>query len=770
MKKKIDILLYLACILATSLVAGQGFEIRFFDGSTVESAYYNPQTDNYAFWHSFGVATDTGIPKGMDVRVNVGLPPRKNVRPVHGMSFYSVTGMTMEEVYDYLDNYGKQNNASQTQQNSMDNFAQAAHEEVVDMYAAIGDYREADRLGQDFNNQHGGGNRFHNSPYSDNAFSALRNKLTSTDIPEECYSCKSSDFYKEYIKDGLIFTDQYNALKGDRNNFSWLLSQPDSDDTRFMLNEVAKKIKRIAQISKKFERYGQDMSKMTPEERKLMNSFAYAAEEAYGKMRFRKIDPEVHPQLKPGLANEQQGYYTQDGKYYVKRSGADGRASVPKGYRIDQITGNKDGTITYTFVREEKPAGPDRPAATSKESPIQRTVSKSEASSPANSTAAAQETRHNQVLDKAVAEFQRELATTYFYPSPIIHGCRGNCISVDETEKTWYRDKDTDGYYGERKTTATRPPGEGWSLSQGEGEDCDDANPKVHESKKDLGSFQIYKDERQPGKESPKDGGGIARDYMKGDLTQGELNDLIDEHIKSSNGPKGSKRGNVNAAMLRRRVAQMMELTDTELFEKMEDAAWYSLHYQQYIGSGLGDFSFDLSYRSNLTMINRFKENSKGIFEGSDLSKDMLTSDSNFKKFVADLMSNVEEKIQSIENIDEIMNISLSKVSPPRFNTGGNFFNWNSSWSINIDFKNVKLDCNKLEGTLEINVFDQFGLDNGDLGLDDSKNSASNNARALDGIWAWFILQRVSRPNRENYAPFINKLSADQKIEITIKK
>ncbi len=82
-----------------------------------------------------------------------------------------------------------------------------------------------------------------------------------------------------------------------------------------------------------------------------------------------------------------------------------------------------------------------------------------------------------------------------------------------------------------------------------------------------------------------------------------------------------------------------------------------------------------------------------------------------------------------------------------------------------MNFKNVTLDCAELKGSIDIDVYDQFGLDDADLFTAPS----SKNARQLDGIWAWFILQRIPRDGRKNYAPFINHFNSNSIIEVTIK-
>lgn len=129
-------------------------------------------------------------------------------------------------------------------------------------------------------------------------------------------------------------------------------------------------------------------------------------------------------------------------------------------------------------------------------------------------------------------------------------------------------------------------------------------------------------------------------------------------------------------------------MTDDELFNQMERAAKLALRYQQFVGNGLGDFNFDESFQSNLDMIARFRNSSRGI----------------------------------------------SKVS----------------------------------GTLQLEIYDQFGLDNSDMGLSETPHPSAGRTRLLDGMWAWFILQRVQR-NGGNYSPFINHFSDSIKIETTIK-
>lgn len=339
-------------------------------------------------------------------------------------------------------------------------------------------------------------------------------------------------------------------------------------------------------------------------------------------------------------------------------------------------------------------------------------------------------------------------------------GCDGSCY-CDACEKQWYLDNDGDGYHVSSQLSITKPTNGKWKSST-LGEDCDDTNPKVHEQMKSLGSFSIYTDSRQPGLADPNDGGVIARDYEEGDLDEAEFISLIESNINFGSGPRAKQ------AMKRyvKRIKTLMSSSDDILFENMENAAWYSLRFQQtpLLGNGLGNYTFEENYQANLNMIARFRQDSKGVVDASGITKSIISQDPNLQVFFDDLKDKVENEIDNIDNVNELNTIQLSAVTAPIFNTGANRFNWNSSWTVNVKFNNVTLNCAQLFGTLVVDVYDQFGLDNADMFTAPS----AAKARALDGIWAWFILQRVVRPNRINYAPFINHYNESQTISITI--
>ncbi|TGV00390.1 DUF3289 family protein [Flavivirga rizhaonensis] len=212
---------------------------------------------------------------------------------------------------------------------------------------------------------------------------------------------------------------------------------------------------------------------------------------------------------------------------------------------------------------------------------------------------------------------------------------------------------------------------------------------------------------------------------------------------------------------------RIYNMTDDELFNQMERAARLSLKYQKWVGNGLGDFDFDESLQANIDMISRFRNDTRGISEISGNTRAMLDQDPNYTSYLNNLESNIRNKLSSVNNADEISGLSFTNLNRPTFNTGANFFNINSTWTINVSFENVKLDCDKFSGTLKIDIYDQFGLDNADLGLSETPHPSAWKTRLLDGMWAWFILQRVERTGG-NYAPFINHFSDSITVETTI--
>lgn len=324
-------------------------------------------------------------------------------------------------------------------------------------------------------------------------------------------------------------------------------------------------------------------------------------------------------------------------------------------------------------------------------------------------------------------------------------GCDGSCY-CDACEKQWYLDNDGDGYHVSTQLSITKPANGKWKSST-LGEDCDDNNIKVYDAgPTSLPNRIIFESQTVPGKEA--NGVDDARDYLSGDLNQ----EKVFQEIENLDGFWDRWRS-------KNKYEDIIQLTNDELFAEMENAAHLTLEYQLTFGQGLGDFSFFENYSANLEMINRFRQNLRGINEITGITRTIMLNDAGFQNYLTDTSNTVITAISDINSIDELSQLSVSGISSPTFGVGANRFNWNGSWSFKLQLINLTVNCDKVTCNLVLDVYDQFGLDTMDM----FTSSFSAKARKLDGFWAWFHLQRVIGIN-----PFINHFNISTNINTTI--
>lgn len=266
----------------------------------------------------------------------------------------------------------------------------------------------------------------------------------------------------------------------------------------------------------------------------------------------------------------------------------------------------------------------------------------------------------------------------------------------------------------------------------------------MHEANKSIGSFSIYQDTRQPGFDEQ---GNRARDYGSGDLT-------VDDIMNEINNIDGFF-DRINSRIL---YTTIVNTDRNGLFDMMRSEATTILSYQGTFGNGLGDFSFLENRTSILEMIERFRQDNRGINEIGGITRQIMLSDSNYQNYISNLENQLEQAISNVATVDKITEISL-QVNRPIFNVGANFMNWNDSWSIKVQLQNIKVNCAQVSADLILDVYDHFGLDVGDM----FTSGFSGEARLLPGFWAWLHLQRVL-----DVEPFINHFNTSTPINAII--
>ncbi len=352
----------------------------------------------------------------------------------------------------------------------------------------------------------------------------------------------------------------------------------------------------------------------------------------------------------------------------------------------------------------------------------------------------------------------QNIIINYIYDNPPIGGsgialnidsvyfedCEGDCYCTSDCVITWYLDDDGDDYHSQT-LQSNEQPGNNWKITT-LGEDCDDDNNKVHAAGPiDLPDRMIFESSREPGME---ENGTEARDYHSGDL----IKEQVFAEIENLDGFWNKWRA-------KNKYEDICEMTNEELFQEMEDAASLTLDFQLLFGEGFGDYTFYENFSSNIEMINRFRQNTRGINVVSGTTHSMLLNDTGFQSYISSLLSQIQIELANVNSVDEISQLTISGISSPVFGVGGNRFNWNSSWSMKLKLSNLTINCAEVSGELVIDAYDQFGLDTMDM----FSSPFSSRARKLNGFWAWFHLQRVI-----GIKPFINQFSNSFNINATI--
>lgn len=332
--------------------------------------------------------------------------------------------------------------------------------------------------------------------------------------------------------------------------------------------------------------------------------------------------------------------------------------------------------------------------------------------------------------------------------------CDGSCsCDTSACGVTWYLDKDGDGYHAEGSSPRTqliRPNNDyDWKQGTSLGEDCDDDNKKVHEANKNLSDILVYDSPTKPGENSD---GTPARDYTSGKFTVERILDSIN-----------TIDGFMDRQISKANFWSAITMPNNTLFTFLENDAILINAYQAY--KNPNEASLIENIQSSLRMINRFKLNQSGINEVDNDTKTIMMGDLSYKNYINKTISDIDFEIQSFNNVDDLVNLKIN-FELPSFKSGANKFNWNSSWSMTLKLKNIKLECDKFTCDIILDVYDHFGLD-----LDDLFNAPdSKKARSVGGMWCWFILQNVQRSNGEvNFLPFINHVVLEESFSTTIK-
>ena len=245
----------------------------------------------------------------------------------------------------------------------------------------------------------------------------------------------------------------------------------------------------------------------------------------------------------------------------------------------------------------------------------------------------------------------------------------------------------------------------------------------------DINTVVFETEGTRPGQELSDGVFGIARDMKSGDLTDEQVLDLFDSTDFISRG-------------IYKNI--IMKQSRESLLKTMRADANTIATFVPVIDSG----EINTSVQAVNEMIDRFEENDGSLNNVSGVVGDNLTNDAGYTNFINDIKQSVSSQAEDILNQKEVSNLGIRL---PVLSTGGNFFNWNGSWYGKVSMLSANFKCEKFSIKVEVEVADNFGLDDGDL-FDGSTNA--NISKLLPGMQAWFRLQRVL-----GFQPFVNSIN-----------